>query len=79
MLTRAGLANPQRQVILGSNGAATDHRHAHWIPLSIPGEQPLFVRDLIVWVPYGLRTQDVAALLRLREMSGQRGKQGRRV
>ena len=73
-LTRAGLANPQRQEILGSNGAATDHRHAHWIPLPIPEQEPRFVRYLIVWVPHGLRTEEVAALLSLRGMSGQRGR-----
>jgi CRISPR-associated protein Csb2 len=72
-LTRAGLADPQRKEILGSNGAATDHRHAHWIPLAIPGQEPPVVRYLIVWVPHGLRTEDVAALLSLRKMSGQRG------
>lgn len=72
-LTRAGLDNPRRQEILGSNGAATYHRHAHWIPLGIPGHEPPFVRSLIVWVPRGLRTEDVAALLSLRGMSGRRG------
>lgn len=72
-LTKAGQDDPRRQEILGSNGAATDHRHAHWIPLAIPGQEPQFVRYLIVWVPRGLRTEDVAALLSLREMSGRRG------
>jgi CRISPR-associated protein Csb2 len=72
-LTEAGLADPQRQEILGSNGAATDHRHAHWIPLAVPGEEPPFVRHLIIWVPQGLRMEDIAALLSLRKMSGQRG------
>ena len=72
-LTRAGLTDPQRQEILGSNGAATDHRHAHWIPLVIPEQAPPIVRYLIVWVPRGLRTEDVTALLSLREMSGRRG------
>lgn len=72
-LTRAGLDDPRRREILGSNGAATDHRHAHWIPLAMPGREPPFVRYLIAWVPRGLRTEDVAALLSLREMSGRRG------
>jgi CRISPR-associated protein Csb2 len=72
-LTKAGLTNPERQEILGSNGAATHHGHAHWIPLAMPGEQPPSVRYLIVWVPHGLRTKEVAALLSLREMSGRRG------
>ena len=72
-LTRAGLDDPRRQEILGSNGAATDHRHAHWIPLVMPGQEPSSVRYLIVWVPRGLWAEDVAALLSLRKMSGQRG------
>ncbi len=72
-LAKAGLADPRRQEILGSNGAATDHRHAHWIPLIAAEEKPPAVRYLIVWVPYGLRTEEVAALLSLRKMSGRRG------
>lgn len=72
-LTRAGLTNPERQEVLGSNGAATDHRHAHWIPLSARDEKLQLVRHLVVWVPHGLRTQEVRAVLSLREMSGHRG------
>jgi CRISPR-associated protein Csb2 len=72
-LTRAGLADLRRQEILGSNGAATEHRHAHWVPLVMPRQEPQFVRYLVVWVPQGLRAEDVAALLSLREMSGRRG------
>jgi len=72
-LTRVGLDDPRRQEILGSNGAGTDHRHAHWIPLVIPGQEPPLVQYLVVWVPRGLQTVDVAALLSLRKMSGRRG------
>lgn len=72
-LTRAGLADLRRQEILGSKGAATEHRHAHWVPLVMPRQEPQFVRYLVVWVPQGLRAEDVAALLSLREMSGRRG------
>ncbi len=72
-LTRAGLTDPQRQEILGSNGAVTDHRHAHWIPLVTPGQDRPFVQHLIAWVPRGLRAEEVAALLSLRELSGRRG------
>lgn len=72
-LAAAGLADPCRQEIFGSNGAATDHGHAHWVPLPAAGEQPPVVRYLVVWVPHGLRTEDVAALLSLRKMSGRRG------
>jgi CRISPR-associated protein Csb2 len=72
-LTKAGLADAERKEILGSNGAATDHGHAHWIPLATWSEQPQPVRHLVVWVPHGLRTQEVRAVLGLRGMSGQRG------
>jgi CRISPR-associated protein Csb2 len=69
-LKRAGLPDPRRQEILGTNGAATDHNHAHWIPL--PGKTST-VQSLVVWIPQGLQPEEVAALLSLREISGQRG------
>ncbi len=72
-LTEAGLADAERKEILGSNGAATDHGHAHWIPLAARGEKPQAVRHLVVWVPHGLRTKEVRAVLGLRGMSGRRG------
>jgi CRISPR-associated protein Csb2 len=72
-LIKAGLDDSLRQEIFGTKGAATDHRHAHWIPLAVPGREGQSVRYLIIWVPQGLRTQDVAALLSLRGMSGRRG------
>jgi CRISPR-associated protein Csb2 len=72
-LTRAGLTDAERKVILGSNGAATDHGHAHWLPLAAWGEKPQPVRHLLVWVPHGLQTREVRAVLGLRGMSGQRG------
>jgi len=73
-LTKAGLSDAERKEILGSNGAATDHGHAHWIPLGDWGEKPGTVRHLVVWVPRGLRTQEVRAVLGLRQMSGRRGR-----
>jgi len=72
-LTEAGLTDAQRKKILGSNGAATDHGHAHWIPLADRGEKPRPVRHLLLWMPHGLRTCEVRAVLGLRGMSGQRG------
>ncbi|MGH3218440.1 MAG: type I-G CRISPR-associated protein Csb2 [Streptosporangiaceae bacterium] len=72
-LTKAGLTDAERKEVLGSNGAATDHGHAHWIPLAAQGEKPQAVRHLVAWVPHGLRTQEVRAILGLRGMSGQRG------
>ncbi len=72
-LTRAGRSDKERRELLGSNGAATGHGHAHWIPVPVMGEKPPAVRSMVIWVPRGLRTEDVAALLSLREMSGRRG------
>jgi CRISPR-associated protein Csb2 len=72
-LTTAGLADAERKEILGSNGAATDHEHAHWIPLAAQDEKPQPVRHLLIWVPHGLRTREVRAVLGLRGMSGRRG------
>lgn len=72
-LTEAGLTDAERKEILGSNGAATDHGHAHWLPLAAQGEKPQPVRHLLIWTPHGLRTQEVRAVLGLRGMSGRRG------
>ena len=73
ILTRAGLPDGKRKEILGSNGASTDHGHAHWIPLADGPGKAQFVRHLIIWVPQGLRTEDVAAVITMSEMSGRRG------
>jgi CRISPR-associated protein Csb2 len=72
-LNRARIPDDHRRRILGSNGAATDHRHAHWIPLAEGYERGAPVRSLIVWVPQGLQTDDVQAVLGMRKMSGRRG------
>jgi hypothetical protein len=73
-LASAGLGDEDRKETLPVNGAATGHRHAHWIPLADLEEEPQFVRYLVVWVPCGLRARQVTALLSLREMSGRRGR-----
>lgn len=72
-LSRAKVPDDHRQRLLGTDGAATDHRHAHWIPLADGYERCAPVRSLIVWVPRGLRTEDVRAILSMRGMSGRRG------
>jgi CRISPR-associated protein Csb2 len=73
LLERAGIPDKRRQEIIGTRGAASDHRHAHWIPVGGSGEAAAYVRNLVVWVPDGLRTDEVRAVLSLRSMSGQRG------
>jgi CRISPR-associated protein Csb2 len=73
LLTKGGVADDRRRRILGSEGAHTNHRHAHWIALPDQEGRGASVRNLIVWVPDGLRTEDVRAILDLGGMSGRRG------
>jgi CRISPR-associated protein Csb2 len=74
MLIKAGLDDVRRTELLGSGGALTEHRHAHWIPLPAVTADEASVRYLIVWVPQGLLPDDIAAIIRLRRASGQRGR-----
>jgi CRISPR-associated protein Csb2 len=73
LLEKAGIPDQRRQEIMGTRGAASDHRHTHWIPVGGSGESAGYVRNLIVWMPDGLRTDEVRAILGLRSMSGRRG------
>jgi CRISPR-associated protein Csb2 len=72
-LSKAGIPDARRQEIMGTRGAGTDHAHAHWIALPDSPERGASVRNLIIWCPDGLRTEEVQALLSLRKLSGQRG------
>jgi CRISPR-associated protein Csb2 len=72
-LKRVGIPDPDRAEILGTKGAATDHRHAHWIPLSEPEGEPRFVMTMLVWVPQGMPAEALAAVVCLPKMSGWRG------
>jgi len=65
--------DPRRKEIMGTKGAATDHLHAHWIPLPDSGERGATVQHLVVWVPNGLTTSEVQALLGLGAVSGHLG------
>jgi CRISPR-associated protein Csb2 len=73
LLEKAGVPDNRRQEIMGTRGVASDHRHAHWIPVGGLGETAGTVRSLVIWVPDGLRTEEVRAVLGLRSMSGRRG------
>jgi CRISPR-associated protein Csb2 len=72
-LINTGCHDSRRRVILGTGGALTDHRHAHWLPLAKSGQPGASVEAMVLWVPLGLRTEEVAAILSLRKLSGQRG------
>ena len=59
--------------LLGGGGAATDHQHAHWLPIAEGTGADAFVRAIVVYVPSGLRAADVASLVRIRGACGRRG------
>jgi CRISPR-associated protein Csb2 len=63
----------RRQLVMGTGGAGSDHQHAHWIAVPESGNRGSFCRNVVVWVPRGLRTDEVRAVLSLRAMSGRRG------
>src|SRR5690606_8408693 len=48
-----------RAEVIGHAGTATNHTHAHWVPLG-DGER---ITALLVWVPVGLSTAEVTAFL----------------
>lgn len=60
-------------VLLAGGGAATDHGHAHWLPVADGTGADACVNALVVYVPDGLRAADVAALAGLRRVSGRLG------
>lgn len=68
-LEKARTPDDRRKQIMGTKGAASNHQHAHWLPLSEDGT----INSLVVWVPSGLRTEEIAAIISLRKMSGRRG------
>ena len=59
--------------ILGYGGAATDHHHAHWIPVAEGTGPGACVQALAVFVPPGLSADEVARLLTIQRVSGHRG------
>jgi len=75
LLEKAGIPDERRQEIMGTRGAPSGHRHAHWIPVGEAGQTAPAVRNLIMWVPVpdGLRAEEVGAVLRLGSLSGKRG------
>lgn len=72
-LIRDGIPDERRQLVMGTGGAGSDHQHAHWIAVPDSGNRGSFCKNVIVWVPRGLRADEVRAVLSLRGMSGRRG------
>lgn len=62
--------------LLGHGGAATDHSHAHWAPLASGHDRGATVEGLVVWVPAGLTTQEIAVVISVGTVSGRRGGRG---
>jgi CRISPR-associated protein Csb2 len=60
--------------LLGTGGAATNHEHAHWVPIS-NGSDPT-VHGLVVWAPRGITTDEVARIITVRRASGRRWQRG---
>jgi CRISPR-associated protein Csb2 len=75
-LANAGIEDGRRQVILGSKGAASDHEHAHWVPVACGDERGAPVQALVLWVPAGLRPEEVAPIIGLRHAGRRRGRNG---
>jgi len=73
----AGTLKGGRPEVIGHGGAATNHQHAHWVPLASEPDGSAYVTSLLMWVPAGLTQQEVGQILahaRLRGLSGRRGK-----
>ena len=73
LLEMADIPDGRRKEIMGTGGAASGHRHAHWIPVGEPGEPAAYVRNLILYVPDGLQPAEIGATLGLGELSGKLG------
>jgi CRISPR-associated protein Csb2 len=72
-LQDTGVTDERRQAILGTGGAASDHGHAHWIPLAENASRGAVVTSLILWVPGGLMPEEAASIAILRQASGRLG------
>lgn len=62
-----------RMEVLGHGGAATGHRHAHWVPIPEHHRRGASVGALLVWVPAGLTPTEVAQIIDLPPISARRG------
>jgi CRISPR-associated protein Csb2 len=73
LLEKADIPDARRRQIMGTGGAATDHGHAHWVPIAGPGESAAFIHTLLVYVPNGLEPAEIGAILSAGKISGKRG------
>jgi len=75
-LESAHVPDKRRQEIMATRGSASNHQHAHWVPIGELDESAPSVRNLLLWIPGGLSTEEVGALLSLGAISGKRGGEG---
>jgi len=62
--------------LLGGSGAATNHRHAHWLPISEGIGHDASVTAVVVYVPSAMRAGAVVSLVRIHKASGHLGQSG---
>lgn len=74
LLESRKIDDERRRRVLGTDGAASGHQHAHWIPIAESDRRGAVVRSLVLWVPRKLYPSEVAAMIELRTMSGRRGR-----
>jgi CRISPR-associated protein Csb2 len=65
LLEKAGLPDQERRALLGTKGAATDHAHAHWVPIADGHQRGASVQALVLWVAQGMSPDEVAAVIRM--------------
>jgi CRISPR-associated protein Csb2 len=65
-----------RVEVLGHGGAATNHQHAHWVPIPEDHSRGARVKTMLVWVPAGLTPAEVARIIDRPSISGRRGGSG---
>jgi CRISPR-associated protein Csb2 len=58
---------------MGTGGATSGHKHAHWIPVPRDGNRGSFCESVLIWVPQELRTDELRALLMVDRLSGTLG------
>jgi CRISPR-associated protein Csb2 len=78
-LQASGISDDRRREILGSGKAQTGHSHAHWVPIAEGHHRGAAVKSLVLWVPQGLHDDELAAIICMPRMSGQRGGDGYEV
>ncbi|HLJ98562.1 MAG TPA: type I-U CRISPR-associated protein Csb2 [Streptosporangiaceae bacterium] len=67
------VTDKRRRDIMGTDGASTDHLHAHWIAVPQTWNRGSLCQSLVAWVPMGLQTEELRALLNVRSVSGRLG------